>query len=177
MPRIRIRTPDGERIVGTPNCSTLTVQLVSHAQRPGLQLRADATLTAGERVLQCWTWDFGELDSRSTVELMSEPGDRFDPPDASYEPREATIPDQYAHPDVNLEAATREFQRMTEALERMGARKRSIMQPSKQDVGPITHLCAFCGRGQDEVRKLIAGPSVAICGECISAAAVLAGEK
>lgn len=28
--------------------------------------------------------------------------------------------------------------------------------------------CSFCGRSQDEVRKLIAGPSVYICDECIS---------
>ncbi|MEF9425962.1 MAG: ATP-dependent Clp protease ATP-binding subunit ClpX [Candidatus Mariimomonas ferrooxydans] len=27
--------------------------------------------------------------------------------------------------------------------------------------------CSFCGRGQDEVRKLIAGPTVYICDECI----------
>jgi ATP-dependent Clp protease ATP-binding subunit ClpX len=28
-------------------------------------------------------------------------------------------------------------------------------------------LCSFCGKGQDEVKKLIAGPSVYICDECI----------
>jgi ATP-dependent protease Clp ATPase subunit len=27
--------------------------------------------------------------------------------------------------------------------------------------------CSFCGKSQDEVRKLIAGPSVYICDECI----------
>ncbi len=27
--------------------------------------------------------------------------------------------------------------------------------------------CSFCGRGQDEVRKLIAGPTVFICDECV----------
>jgi len=30
-----------------------------------------------------------------------------------------------------------------------------------------TLYCSFCGKGQDEVRKLIAGPSVHICDECI----------
>lgn len=30
-----------------------------------------------------------------------------------------------------------------------------------------TH-CSFCGKGQDEVEKLIAGPSVSICNECIT---------
>src|SRR5713101_4642045 len=28
-------------------------------------------------------------------------------------------------------------------------------------------VCSFCGKSQDEVRKLIAGPSVYICDECI----------
>ncbi|MCK5230647.1 MAG: ATP-dependent Clp protease ATP-binding subunit ClpX, partial [Desulfobulbaceae bacterium] len=27
--------------------------------------------------------------------------------------------------------------------------------------------CSFCGKSQDDVRKLIAGPSVYICDECI----------
>jgi ATP-dependent Clp protease ATP-binding subunit ClpX len=29
-------------------------------------------------------------------------------------------------------------------------------------------LCSFCGKSQDEVKKLIAGPSVYICDECVS---------
>jgi ATP-dependent Clp protease ATP-binding subunit ClpX len=28
-------------------------------------------------------------------------------------------------------------------------------------------VCSFCGKDQDHVRKLIAGPSVYICDECI----------
>ena len=28
-------------------------------------------------------------------------------------------------------------------------------------------FCSFCGKSQDEVRKLIAGPKVYICDECI----------
>ena len=27
--------------------------------------------------------------------------------------------------------------------------------------------CSFCGKSQDEVRKLIAGPTVYICDECV----------
>ena len=27
--------------------------------------------------------------------------------------------------------------------------------------------CSFCGKSQDEVRKLIAGPSVYVCDECV----------
>ena len=28
-------------------------------------------------------------------------------------------------------------------------------------------VCSFCGKNQEEVKKLIAGPSVYICDECI----------
>ena len=28
--------------------------------------------------------------------------------------------------------------------------------------------CSFCGKGQKEVRKLIAGPTVYICDECVN---------
>ena len=27
--------------------------------------------------------------------------------------------------------------------------------------------CSFCGKSQDDVKKLIAGPSVYICNECV----------
>ncbi|MCK4840889.1 MAG: ATP-dependent Clp protease ATP-binding subunit ClpX, partial [Methylococcales bacterium] len=27
--------------------------------------------------------------------------------------------------------------------------------------------CSFCGKSQDEVKKLIAGPSVYVCDECV----------
>ncbi len=36
---------------------------------------------------------------------------------------------------------------------------------SKDETGQLT--CSFCGKSQDEVKKLIAGPTVYICDECI----------
>ena len=38
--------------------------------------------------------------------------------------------------------------------------------PSKSSAGKILY-CSFCGKSQSEVRKLIAGPSVYICDECV----------
>ncbi|MGB4599954.1 MAG: ATP-dependent Clp protease ATP-binding subunit ClpX [Trichlorobacter sp.] len=38
---------------------------------------------------------------------------------------------------------------------------------SKRDVGQENLICSFCGKTQEEVRKLIAGPAVYICDECI----------
>ena len=31
----------------------------------------------------------------------------------------------------------------------------------------LTLSCSFCGKGQDEIEKLIGGPGVYICGECV----------
>ena len=38
--------------------------------------------------------------------------------------------------------------------------------PRKDSQGDILR-CSFCGKSQDEVKKLIAGPTVYICDECI----------
>jgi ATP-dependent Clp protease ATP-binding subunit ClpX len=37
----------------------------------------------------------------------------------------------------------------------------------KKPMVPKAIRCSFCGRGQDEVAKLVSGPSVYICNECI----------
>lgn len=37
--------------------------------------------------------------------------------------------------------------------------------------------CSFCGKKQDEVRKLIAGPSVYICNECIELCSEILAEE
>ena len=39
--------------------------------------------------------------------------------------------------------------------------RRPAKKPGKK------YTCSFCGKNQDEVRKLIAGPIVYICDECI----------
>src|SRR5574342_1123023 len=39
------------------------------------------------------------------------------------------------------------------------------MTEKKEHTTPLK--CSFCGKGQDEVKKLIAGPSVFICNECV----------
>jgi len=38
---------------------------------------------------------------------------------------------------------------------------------SSEDRNPDQLTCSFCGKSQDEVKKLIAGPAVYICDECI----------
>lgn len=41
------------------------------------------------------------------------------------------------------------------------------MSDDKKSQGDSKLYCSFCGKSQDEVRKLIAGPSVFICDECV----------
>lgn len=38
---------------------------------------------------------------------------------------------------------------------------------SKRDEDSRTLYCSFCGKSQHEVKKLIAGPTVFICDECV----------
>lgn len=46
---------------------------------------------------------------------------------------------------------------------------RAILNPirSKPKKTPRNLRCSFCGKKQNEVKKLIAGPKVYICGECV----------
>lgn len=39
------------------------------------------------------------------------------------------------------------------------------------------HRCSFCGKGQDEVKKLIAGPTVYICDKCVVLCNEVLGEE
>jgi ATP-dependent Clp protease ATP-binding subunit ClpX len=41
------------------------------------------------------------------------------------------------------------------------------MADKKGSSGEKTLYCSFCGKSQHEVKKLIAGPSIFICDECI----------
>ena len=41
-----------------------------------------------------------------------------------------------------------------------------MTKPTGQD-SKNTLYCSFCGKSQHEVRKLIAGPTVFICDECV----------
>jgi ATP-dependent Clp protease ATP-binding subunit ClpX len=36
--------------------------------------------------------------------------------------------------------------------------------------------CSFCGKGPGEVGRMLAGPSIAICDECVLLAAEIVGE-
>src|SRR5262249_20380892 len=48
-----------------------------------------------------------------------------------------------------------------------GGRRRSGMSKVGSGDSKNTLYCSFCGKSQHEVRKLIAGPTVFICDECV----------
>ena len=52
--------------------------------------------------------------------------------------------------------------------ERGHTRRRSTDGEQDKESGEITLYCSFCGRSQDEVERLIAGPSVYVCDACVS---------
>ncbi|CAH0418197.1 ATP-dependent Clp protease ATP-binding subunit ClpX [Periweissella ghanensis] len=49
------------------------------------------------------------------------------------------------------------------------------MLDTTDPMGPI--ICSFCGKSQDEVQKIIAGPGVFICNECITLAKSIIDEE
>ncbi len=42
------------------------------------------------------------------------------------------------------------------------------MAPAKSSSDPRVLFCSFCGKSQHDVKKLIAGPGVFICNECVA---------
>ncbi len=55
-----------------------------------------------------------------------------------------------------------------EAAEPRAGDERALAPAAPQDpAAPRTLYCSFCGKSQHDVRKLIAGPSVYICDECV----------
>jgi len=176
VPRIRIRTPDGERIVGTPNCSTLTIRVDAYAQRSTLQLRADAQLTGGGSVIEHWSWDFAELPDRTTIELVSEPqvgpAVRYDPPDASLSPKVPVLPEPEGQSLAEIQAVEKELKDLEAQLRAIGGARvgPSKRRTSSQRSDAPSIYCSFCGKSHEEVRKLVAGPSVFICDECVQIA-------
>lgn len=178
MPRIRIRTSEGERVVGTSNCSVLSVELVTQAQRHTLRLRADAKLLAGDSVLEHCSWEWPELSDTTTVELISEPSASpyatYDPPDALHLQKVAPSinPEQQRAAEIDYQTAQRELQEAVKQLEAISGRAAPIAMPEVEEMK--AHLrsvyCSFCGKSQAEVRKLVAGPAVYICEECVQIA-------
>ena len=152
--------------MGTHNCSTLTIRLDAQAQRSSLQLRADAQLIGGNAVIEHWTWEFAELPDDATIELTSEPASgpavRYDPPDTSQAPRAPIVPEVKAQAREEIEAVERELKAIENELRAVAGDRRN---PAHAGV-----YCSFCGKDQEEVRRLVAGPAVFICDECIQIA-------
>ena len=42
------------------------------------------------------------------------------------------------------------------------------VDPKNPAAQKLSMMCSFCGKTQKEVRKLVAGPGVMICDECVT---------
>jgi hypothetical protein len=54
-----------------------------------------------------------------------------------------------------------------EAAESPASSESTLSAGGQSDPAPKTLYCSFCGKSQHEVRKLVAGPSVFICDDCV----------
>jgi hypothetical protein len=61
-------------------------------------------------------------------------------------------------------------QRVHQIVEEAGGSRRRIRVGHTGRTRPPLLSCTFCGKPQDQVRKLIAGPGVWICGGCVTLA-------
>ncbi|MGE5218886.1 MAG: ClpX C4-type zinc finger protein [Chloroflexota bacterium] len=57
----------------------------------------------------------------------------------------------------------------------LGAKWETHVPTFDDEAKPIA--CSFCGKDQNEVRKLVAGPSVHICDECVELCRNIVGEE
>ncbi len=176
MPRIRIRTMQGERVVGTPNCSVLSIDLSTYAQRRSLCLKADAKLLAGESVIEHWSWEWPELPEGTTIELTSIPESKahafFDPPDAVHGPTSTIADDIERKRTAEREylAAQRELRKAVGQLAAIRSKPSISVPLPGEEEPPLPPYCAFCGATRDEVQRLVAGPGVFICSACVQMA-------
>lgn len=58
----------------------------------------------------------------------------------------------------------------------VGTGNRSWKQFLRRQIGTKSLSCSFCGRSDKQVQKLLAGPDVHICDDCVTAAAIIEGE-
>ena len=61
-------------------------------------------------------------------------------------------------------------QRVYQIVEEAGGSRRWLRRPEFRRPQRDLLACTFCGKAQDQVRKLIAGPGVYICEECVGLA-------
>lgn len=75
--------------------------------------------------------------------------------------------------DIDYELAQRELYDAMNELRKMQGFE-PLPLPLKcataSDAARAPEYCSFCGKTRDEVRKLVAGPSVFICDECVTLA-------
>jgi hypothetical protein len=71
----------------------------------------------------------------------------------------------------------KEYERAKRELEEAMAKLIEIQTPNPSIKVEPPLYCSFCGKSVHEVRKLVMGPSVFICDECVAEAQKLLNEE
>jgi hypothetical protein len=79
--------------------------------------------------------------------------------------------------ELEFKAAQRALRDAINDLRQMQGRVPIPLHEGDSSIQPVPPLCSFCGRGTNQVRKLVAGANAFICDECtIFVAEVMADE-
>ena len=79
--------------------------------------------------------------------------------------------------ELEFLAAQRAMRDAINDLRQMQGRVPIPLHESNPLIQPVPPLCSFCGRGSNQVRKLVAGANAFICDECtILVAEIMADE-
>ena len=158
-------TVNGEQTTrtGAPDQSSMSLRLTSADVFPAPNLSVSAFKVEGEKLKKHYQWDFPniEVGDEVTIRVLSE-GDP-DQPTRVDDSRPLHTPDERAMMKYEIVKLKRLNADREKALER------SSSAGGSDDDSQVTLYCSFCGLSQHEVKKLIAGPAVFICNECVDA--------
>jgi hypothetical protein len=106
---------------------------------------------------------------RKTVEGRK--GSATTVPDGTVEKKKATVPPGTVERRVGKDGKARK-----QPARKQKAAAKVEPKQSEPEAKRILY-CSFCGKSQDEVRKLIAGPTVFICNECVAVSAGIISDE
>jgi NADH pyrophosphatase NudC (nudix superfamily) len=151
---------DQPKIVGMSDQTSISLRL-NHAAGDELSnLSVSSFLTEGETFKCRHEWEFEKLAISDQVSIVLISQATPDLPSKIDDKRPSLSRDE----TIVIEDHVRELQSMMKDMENDLALSAGHTNSKQSSV----KFCSFCGKRQNEVRKLIAGPSVFICNECVS---------
>jgi len=80
--------------------------------------------------------------------------------------------------EKELLAELSDYHRSEEYLQMLARKYRiAVFGPGYKNPKPVGDTCSFCGKSASEVKKLVAGPAVFICNECVTLCNQIIGDE